>query len=404
MTTLSRLALLAASVLILPLFPSPSASSPGPALERLRAAAELLAAGRMQEARDAFAALVEADPSSDEARRGLGAAHYGLGHEAVRRGDWDEARRNAEKAVEHWPRQAAHHHFLAAILFRQGDYYFARTEVKKALEIDPSAASSRELLGDILYREGDLYPAIDEWQAAGGADPSARLLGKIDQARRENDVEGSFSRTVSRHFLLQSEGPVPRWMNRIILDLLEEAFDRQRDQWGTAPAGDITVILYPGEIFHDVTQSPKWMAGRFDGKIRIPVGGLQEESDAERLRPVLLHEVAHAFNRSMVPHGMPLWLEEGLAEYAEGSIPHRAPKFDSLEAVSAALRAGGNQVYRAYMAAGVAVAVLIEEVSFWNLRRTLEAMGRGMAFPEALAKEALLGYDDFQESWRQRLH
>ncbi len=71
MTTLARLALLAAGVLILPLFPSPSASAPITPIEQLRAAAELLAAGRMQEARDAFAALVEADPSSDRARRGL---------------------------------------------------------------------------------------------------------------------------------------------------------------------------------------------------------------------------------------------------------------------------------------------------------------------------------------------
>jgi tetratricopeptide (TPR) repeat protein len=405
MATGPRRALLLPPLLALLLFVTAAAAAPAPPpVVGLRAAAELLAAGRLQEARDAFATLLEADSRSDEARRGLAAAHYGLGHEAVRRGDWDEARRNAEKAVELRPGDAAYHHFLGAILFRQGDYYYARGELKRALEIDPGAAGSRELLGDVLYQEGDLYSAIDEWQAAATLGPSARVSGKIDRARRENDVEGSFSRTVSRHFLLQSEGPVPRWMNRTILDILEQAFDGQRDQWGTAPAGDITVILYPGEIFHDVTRSPKWMGGRFDGKIRIPVGGLQDESDAERLRPVLVHELAHAFSRSMVPHGLPLWLEEGLAEYAEGQVPHRAPPFESLEAVSAALRAGGDQAYKAYMAAAVAVAVLIDEVSFWNLRRTLEAMGRGVPFPEALAKEALLGYDDLEESWRKRLH
>ena len=35
----------------------------------------------------------------------------------------------------------------------------------------------------------------------------------------------------------------------------------------------ITVVLYSREQFRDITRSPQWAAGMFDGEIRVPVHG-----------------------------------------------------------------------------------------------------------------------------------
>ncbi len=83
----------------------------------------------------------------------------------------------------------------------------------------------------------------------------------------------------------------------------------EADYWriGTAlsmyPTGVITVILYTREQFRDITKSPSWAGGSFDGRIRVPVqGALQNSVEFER---VLAHEFTHALIQSVAARGVP---------------------------------------------------------------------------------------------------
>ena len=155
------------------------------------------------------------------------------------------------------------------------------------------------------------------WPAPGPAKHSLRA--KLDRVGRELSAEGGFGRDVSRHFTIQYDGPVPREVARTALLLLEEAYDRLWRDFGRSPQHDMPVILYTRGLFDEITRSPAWVGGTYDGKIRVPVGGLQTESDARRLEPILAHELTHAFIRANVPGRLPLWFEEGLAGHFEGT-------------------------------------------------------------------------------------
>jgi hypothetical protein len=63
-----------------------------------------------------------------------------------------------------------------------------------------------------------------------------------------------------------------------------------------------------------LTGSPEWSAGLFDGKIRLPIGGLDQVDD--RVRALLAHEFMHLIVREMAGDKTPFWLNEGLAELA----------------------------------------------------------------------------------------
>ena len=89
----------------------------------------------------------------------------------------------------------------------------------------------------------------------------------------------------------------------------------------------------PGAFSTQFTRSPGWVGGILQREIRVPVGGLLTESDARRLEPVLAHELTHAFIRANVPGRLPLWFEEGLAGYFEGT---------PTEALLHSLRAAGG--------------------------------------------------------------
>jgi hypothetical protein len=330
------------------------------------------------------------------------------------KGEWREAREYLEKAIEAGPEEPEFHILLGRILFREGDLPAARWESEAALGLDPDHPRALELSGDILYQEGYLTRAIPLWERAlkKAGNQAALLRRKTEKAQKELEAETGFGREVSVHFTLQFDGPVPGKVRHTVLRFLEDAYDRIGEELGHYPQNDIPVILYSRIQFKEITSSPSWAAGTFDGKIRVPTAGLTHHQDFEQLRSVLAHELAHAFLRSIAPQGLPLWFEEGLAKHFEG-IPteaaqawlgrHAGRRFSTLEELNRALQGRGGSVRAAYLASLLAVRLLIEREGLWTARRVVEEVGSGRPFPQAFQGEVRLEPEEFQEMWRGAL-
>jgi Tfp pilus assembly protein PilF len=393
-------------------FPSASPAADGDTL--LQQGVELYSAGRFEEALPLFESALDEDPSSATAIRNLAAALNALGQKRYRAGDLEGAAEYLEKAVEHLPGEPELHLLLGVVYFRRGELYDARRAADEVLSLQAGNPQAHELLGDISYQEGYLTRAVPEWEAAlEGAGPHAqRLKAKIERAEKESDAESSFGREVSVHFTLQYDDTVPDGIATAILEEMEKAYDAIGAELGSYPEGDIPVILYSKVLFTEITRNPLWVAGSFDGKIRVPVRGLTSGRDVYRLRPILTHELAHAFIRQMAPRGLPLWFQEGLAKHFEnsptehahsyleryaGSIPH------SLAGLDNGLRGRAGPVEASYLASLLALRTLIDEEGFWSVRTILESVGRGIPFTTAFAEETRLSLPEFQEHWAASL-
>ncbi len=391
------------------------AAQPAVALPPEAAAAEagaaLFRAGRLAESVGKLeeALTLAGDADREIVRRNLAVALASLGQEELRAGRLDEARERLERAVGLAPDEAPYQFLLALLHFRRGEHYEARQRVDRALELAPGLVEARELSGDLYYQDGSLDRARAEWEAGlAAAGPRAHALrAKLDRLGHEADAAGAFGRDVSRHFSIEYDGPVPGAVARTALRLLEEAYDRLWREFGRPPQHDVPVILYSRELFDRITRSPGWVAGTYDGKIRVPVGGLATAEDAERLAPVLAHELTHAFVRANAPGRLPLWFEEGLAQHFQG-VGHEPARrgardgggFRSLAEVDAALR-GGARVSTAYAAAALAVAEMIRMDGFWLPRRTLEHLAAGRPFAEAFRDAAGMELGEFEGRWAE---
>jgi len=71
----------------------------------------------------------------------------------------------------------------------------------------------------------------------------------------------------------------------------------------------------------DVTRAPSWSGAINDGKLRIPVSGVQ--SVTPELARVLKHELTHSFISQMSSNRCPTWLNEGIAQMEEGKSSAR---------------------------------------------------------------------------------
>jgi tetratricopeptide (TPR) repeat protein len=372
------------------------------------AGSRLFRAGTTAEAIAAFEEALALDPGFEPARHNLAVALATRGQQQLQAGNFDDARTSLERAVDLAPGEAAYHLLLGVLHSRRGDLYESRQRIDRALELAPELAEAREISGDLHYQQGSLERARAEWERAlaGSGSQKQALSAKLDRVVRELNAEGGFGRDVSRHFTIQYDGPVPREVARTALELLEGAYDRLWRDFGRSPQHDVPVILYTRDLFNEITRSPGWVGGTYDGKIRVPVGGLQTEDDARRLGPVLAHELTHAFIRANVPGHLPLWFEEGLAGHFEGTTRAAAQNalraagggFATLDEVSAALR-GGPRVGAAYAAAALAVGEMVRRNGFWLPSRTLDLVASGRPFPQAFHDVSGIELAEFEEGW-----
>jgi hypothetical protein len=204
------------------------------------------------------------------------------------------------------------------------------------------------------------------------------------------------------------EGPADDAAAQRALEILEDAYWRIGRELSTYPQRPLSVVLYTSEQVRDVTRSPDWAAGVYDGRIKVPMGG-EIESSAD-LRRVLEHELVHAMVAAMAGPAIPAWLNEGLAtalepggtEWAQAQLqasPARVPLaqlargFRGLSAVEA--RA-------AYAQSALAIRALFDQQGADSVVNLLQAVGRGVPFTQAFKQSVAISLEEFSARFADR--
>jgi len=329
-----------------------------------RAGWNALVAGRARDAADAFREALAADPRNARLHVGAGTAAF------LERRDSD-----------------------------------ARQALELALTLDPRLTRARALLGQVFYRSGDLPAAIGTYEtliAEAPDDKQARAT--LDRWRREAELNERLHQTVGSHFTVSFEGPEEAPLAEKALDALERAYWRIADTLSAYPLAAIPVVLYSNEQFRDITRSPSWAAGAYDGTIRVPMRGAL--ADPEELDRVLAHEFTHALVRGIAPRGVPTWLNEGLAtalergdlSWAERRVRDARGRVELSALTGSFGRLTGAQAQLAYAASALAVRKLIEDAGGFAIANLLRDLGDGVSFDAAFAHRMQRSFSDFQAS------
>lgn len=293
---------------------------------------------------------------------------------------------------------------LAAHLLGQPDV--AKARLRQALQIDPALTPASLLLGTLLYRGGDVEGAIgvyDDAAARSPTDPQVRT--RLERWRKEASLHDSFRRTMSTNFTVLFEGPTEESLAARAIEVLESAYWRVGTALFAYPAEVITVVLYTQEQFRDITRSPGWAGGLYDGKIRVPVrGALERPEEFER---VLVHELTHAFVRGLALRNVPTWLNEGLAGVFErGDLSWAVEALREAKALVPLERLhgpfsglSGADAKLAYAESALAVRYLLDQAGAPPVVALLQDLAAGVEFAEAFSQRILVSYAEFQRAW-----
>ena len=224
----------------------------------------------------------------------------------------------------------------------------------------------------------------------------------LDRWRRESELHDRMQQAVGSHFTVSFEGPAEAALAAEALEVLDRAYWRVGQLLGTYPTDPVPVVLYTGEQFRDITRSPEWAAGAYDGTIRVPMrGALDTPKELDR---VLSHEFTHALIRSLAARGVPAWLNEGLATALETGDLEWAEKRvkETADAVPlGALQAGfgrftGGQAQLAYATSALAARRLLEEGGGFAIANLLRDLGDGIDFDAAFLHRIQRPFAEFQ--------
>lgn len=225
---------------------------------------------------------------------------------------------------------------LLARALESGDWAAAERAAREALALAPSDSDAVRGLAYAQVRQDRSREAIEALATFLDAYPDPKTLALLERIRRDHGSEAGLDEARVAHFHVRYDGEEHLDVGREVVRVLDRhhatlarAFDHQ-------PAAPIPVVLLSRESYADATGAPAWSGGQFDsfdGRVRVPIGGLTAEAVAE-LDETLLHELTHAFVADISRGAAPREIHEGLAQLMEGKRSERVLGDEGLRALA----------------------------------------------------------------------
>jgi len=309
-------------------------------------------------------------------------------------GNIAQARGYFENALRVQPDNSTVLIYYAALLVRTGSAAQALPYAERAVRSAPQSPDAYTMLGYAEFASDHTKEAVTSWKRSLELRPDSTVQQLLAKAQREENVESEFSQHESSHFVLHYEGRQTSESFRAqILQALESDYDDLVRDLGNPPHDNIVVTLYTEQAFFDVTHAPTWSGAINDGKLRIPISGLN--SMTSDLARVLKHELAHSFITQLSGGRCPPWLHEGIAQFEEpkslGSDGHqlsllfKAQRNIPLNALEGSfLRFSGTEAYLAYAESLAAVSYINDSYGMSDVQRILQRIAQGNSTEAAL--------------------
>jgi len=244
------------------------------------------------------------------------AAYFIAGKHEFDSGNFPQARTYFDSALRFQSDSPTILDYYAATLVRMGRAKEAVSYADKATRLAPSSADAFAMLGAAQYASDDAKSAVRSWKTSLTLRPDASIQAYLEKAEKELKAEADFTERAGNHFTLHFEGKQSSdSFRQAILMTLEGAYNDLERDFNYTPHDNIAVFLFTEQDYFDVTQAPAWSAAVNDGKLRIPIRGV--ESVNSDLARVLKHELAHSFITQMSSGRCPQWLHEGIAQVME---------------------------------------------------------------------------------------
>ena len=206
--------------------------------------------------------------------------------------------------------------------------------------------------------------------------------------------------------------------NRGFLKAAEDARELLRNDIGAWPSEEIHIYIYGSnqDLKDALEGEQEWIGGlSFNANQRTIMIGIGPEYSEWGLTTIA-HELAHTAVDSIMGGcyaSIPLWLNEGIAMYAEGGLEEEyqaslddAVYYDSLfslRSISYEYQEVDGDPTRMYAQSYSVVKFMIEAYGRKKIRQALDRLGEGYTYDSALREAFGLDMDELEDAWRKAI-
>lgn len=374
-------------------------AQPGDAAWPQAEAVSWSATGRQDSALAALARCAAIAPLAPEALALRREVRLAEGFRLAGSGDPWRARQLAVLVLGESPRDARGRLLVGYSYGMEGATESAERTLEDLVAEQPEVEEAYPVLFECAVRRGDLAQARHWARAAERIAPASRDARRL--AAELSELERSGPGVHNGHLSVRCPGVCPPDLEDAVLERAEDAWRDLSARLGFESSRPVSILIVSG-----ATLPTGWAEAVFDGQIRLP---LELALDRERSKRVLAHELAHAFLASAGGGRIPLWLNEGLAQWVSGEPSRALPAaataiwLDSLPVRRQFIDLGSEQAELAYRYSLAVTEELMSLSGTSALRRYLEALrsgqGEASAFREAFGED----YPHLSERIRSRL-
>jgi tetratricopeptide (TPR) repeat protein len=292
---------------------------------------------------------------------------------------------------------------VAYVHLHDSQFKQALEYLERARRVAPDNADEAKLEGWAYYGLSKMDRAVAEWNRALALRPDPEVKAALEKAQRDKNEEEAYKENESTHFTLKYNGGAEPALAREMLKALEAHFAAIESVLDYEPPEPIGVILYTRQAFMDITRAPAWVGALNDGRIRVPVQGVGELTPD--LSRILKHELTHSFIQQKTRAHAPTWVQEGLAQWMEGSRSDRAAAglvaaYDGNRAIPLStlerpwLQLSTGQAAYAYAWALANMEYIIQADGMVDVERILDRLAGGTSTEAALHEVVHSDYND----------
>ena len=306
------------------------------------------------------------------------------------------------------------------LLSREGELALARKIERGNKTIIHALAKTQLIIDEILYLEEkieenpvvirSLFEYTDE-QLSGDRLKKVKtnVLKSIHEIKKLQELSRDFETEIDTVFVVSFDGEKNLQLRGNVMDILGQVYLKIGQELNLYPNRQVQVVLLANQEFFDITGSPDWAGGVYEGHIKVPVGNY----NLDILKIILCHEYVHAVIYDRLAHRCPWWLNEGLAQYFSGDEQGNKQKLE----LAAALLSQGNvpslmalpgnmgqdkkQAQMAYSLALSGVHFFMEKFTIFEMQAVLDLMAEGKSLEKALEEITAFTFKEFEQEWKE---
>jgi tetratricopeptide (TPR) repeat protein len=370
----------------------------------------LLQAGKWAEAIETLTKAYESAGSDPNLKYYLAYCYENLAAAAFKQRKYQEAINQLDQARQYVNDEPEIYVGLGICYFQFSQYAEAEHYFREALRLNPKHLFVHKKLGEIYYLTADIAQSLYHWEEALELDPTDKALKKrLDNLKKLQDLSRDFETEIDTVFLLSFDGEKNLKLRGNVMDILGQVYLKIGQELNLYPNRQVRVVLLANQQFFDITGSPDWAGGVYEGHIKVPV----ENYNLDILKIVLCHEYVHAVIYDRLAHRCPWWLNEGLAQYFSGDKQGNKQKLE----LAAALLSQGNvpslmalpgnisqdkkQARMAYVLALSGVHFFMEKFTIFEMQSVLDLMAEGKSLERALEEITACTFKEFEQEWKE---